>query len=859
MVGASKILTVSYGTFSCTLEGFDDPFNTMRAIAEYFRDLAAEDRFFGATPPTPDADMLHRIAEREIQRRVEARVSDHGIVLRARDEAGAAPAAPPAEAPRAPAAEPAPLAATTATSAAALATAASTPVVDRDAEPVAAPETEFEDLVEEQAGPAETPIAAPATGTAAAIPVEPRVEAAVDDMSDVAAKLARIRAVIAAAQAAKAAPAPAADEAIFTEAAKTETRPVAAFEEEPAAEADFDIAAAVDDDFGFDLELDEVAPARSAERPQPAAEIVEPLFEDEETAPDVTVASTREAPSMAPEADAAIEVMEDLTGEETAAAEEPEVESDGAVAQDTPAEPEALEEELDDEDYAALAIATLTGGEEAPGDVAETVGRPGGDGERDALDLADWRVDADETIDAAIDKEEDLAAAESAAVAKAPAAVEAEASGRRPGFFERARARVIKIRREIEPGAEAPAEAMAREPGDEVLRAETAPEAEPEGRDVLAGAAAAGTGGDVADDLAKEAREKAEHAAIFAALTAEGAADTAVAAFEDEADEEDVEAETDSVAEAAAGPDEDEAAESDDAILAAITAIRSDVQTETEADDSLARDLAALARDVRRDVHEGRSILEDHAGDGEASVERLMEEAKSKLEGDESRRRFSAIAHLKAAVAATVADRKLKSQALPTDEATAPVEDIDRYREDLSKAVRPRRPVAEGAPATRRPALNDRPAPLVLVSEQRVDLPAEAIKPAAVIRPRRVGAAALSLTDVEEDADEEAPLSPDEAKSFAEFADRLGAANLAELLEAAAVYTATVEGMPHFSRPHLLRKVANIADEEEFSREDGLRSFGMLLRQGKIQKISRGQFMITEASRFMAQARRAAH
>ncbi len=65
--------------------------------------------------------------------------------------------------------------------------------------------------------------------------------------------------------------------------------------------------------------------------------------------------------------------------------------------------------------------------------------------------------------------------------------------------------------------------------------------------------------------------------------------------------------------------------------------------------------------------------------------------------------------------------------------------------------------------------------------------------------------------------------------------------------------------MPHFSRPHLLRKVANIADEEEFSREDGLRSFGMLLRQGKIQKISRGQFMITEASRFMSEARRAAH
>jgi hypothetical protein len=55
MAKANKTLTVSYGAFSCTVAGFDDPLATLGAVTEYFKELAAEDRSFGAEPVKPRA------------------------------------------------------------------------------------------------------------------------------------------------------------------------------------------------------------------------------------------------------------------------------------------------------------------------------------------------------------------------------------------------------------------------------------------------------------------------------------------------------------------------------------------------------------------------------------------------------------------------------------------------------------------------------------------------------------------------------------------------------------------------------------------------------------------------------------
>lgn len=57
MTASGKTLTVTYGAFACTIDGYDDPMPVLRSVVAFFRDLTAEDPAFGtvAMPPAAPA------------------------------------------------------------------------------------------------------------------------------------------------------------------------------------------------------------------------------------------------------------------------------------------------------------------------------------------------------------------------------------------------------------------------------------------------------------------------------------------------------------------------------------------------------------------------------------------------------------------------------------------------------------------------------------------------------------------------------------------------------------------------------------------------------------------------------------
>lgn len=786
MVGASKILTVSYGTFSCTLEGFDEPFTTMKAIAEYFRDLAAEDRYFGAEPPQPDAEMLHRIAEREMARRVEAKIEKNGVILRP----GAAEAQPS----------------------------------QRPAEPAAAPLSVAPPLAD-PAAPAATPVLMPVMVPVTPVP-PPGPAAAEETVSDpisdsVAAKLQRIRSAVAQARAAQTVADPDPDPEIETAA------------EEAAGET----AIAAPEDFGFALDISGPLGQEEAQAIGSGDADAGDEGDDEET-------DGAEDPQARPAVHDPEKAERMRRRAERRAARQLQAEAEAPPA---PPQPEVPTE--------AQSEAVATAAAESPAEPAPSDSAPA--------------EPARPVIRARVIK---LRRAEVPPAAALTPATQTEPDAAEPEIAEDEIARVMAAISAAPPEAPAPEAPVAEAPVAEA----PAPEAEAAAPDGLSPEAEAELMAELAaltDNLgdadwgiegwsddgwgnAPAAPEPAEPLVLgleaeTARVIAQGAPAAAVAA-EIEAPAADPVA--DPVAEPAEGGTEPEAA----AQGATDPAPAQPAPAEIDLDALFAEPepLPPGFVDRRAPVsapQEPIALAPRPAAKApslpEGDLPRLLEKADAQMAGNENRRRISAIAHLKAAVAATVAERRAGTEETERD-ATAP------YRQDLTQAVRPRRPVLPPVGESHHQSAarpEPRPAPLVLVSEQRVDrAPAEAVAKAQAVRPRRITTSLLAQ-DVElvaqSDEEIEVPLSPEEASSFAEFAQSRAPQGLAELLEAAAAYTAQVEGRPHFSPPQIMSKVSAVGDES-FSREDRLRVFGTLLRQGKIAKVKRGQYAITEASRF---------
>jgi hypothetical protein len=122
-----------------------------------------------------------------------------------------------------------------------------------------------------------------------------------------------------------------------------------------------------------------------------------------------------------------------------------------------------------------------------------------------------------------------------------------------------------------------------------------------------------------------------------------------------------------------------------------------------------------------------------------------------------------------------------------------------------------------------------------------------------VVLNRMVPAGAVEA-DEDDGLDEQ--LSASVETGLASFAESVGVKSMAEMMEAAAAYATCVERREQFTRPQLMRRLLAIAGGKQVSREDGLLSFGTLLRTGRIEKVGRGHYVLAEHSPYLAEARR---
>ncbi|MBV1897041.1 MAG: hypothetical protein KUG70_11315 [Rhodobacteraceae bacterium] len=721
MVNNNKILTVSYGTFSCTLEGFDDSFSTMKAIAEYFRDLASDDRYFGAEPPQLDAEMMARIAQRQISSPVDAYEGESGIVLRANET-------DTVDKPTAPVAELAPVSDVT--------------VADVTVAEVAAPEVAEEPVVENL--------------------IEDTVE---EPVAVEIADIDEIKTPEPVPPTKMTAPAPA-EIVAETDIAPTVTEDALSADDEP-----------VDDELADDEPADD-----QAEDDQPVIATAE--IEQMQDYVEPAIAQENDIAPAADSIAAKLQRIRAVVSRNEASAKGvdiPEDEDDNRFLASSSA---AQSDEYEDEDLVApIETARNSEFEESEADTIASA-------------LAELMVDDEDQEDVSDIEDDENNIDITNAFAALSSIEETETPDDKPD--DKA---VAYDPSEIED------DDIFSEEDDDIDGLDDLGNLLEDVRDTDNTAQTSGKG-----RVFKIKRTEFESTIV----TGQNESDyesfeskETTLSFEDEADLlrelADVEAEE-------TGQSERDANEHD----------------APDAASTQAANEAALESDF---AYEDDTDLPPEVSNDEQDLSRLLQAADTKMDDPETTSRRETYSQLRAAVTVANAEQAAGSG---VDSGA----DDGAYRKDLASVVRPRRPEAvDDEKTTKRPnrPISGKPAPLKLVAEQRVDDHAKQT-PRGPIHPRRVAAVPV---------DEPFTGEGDGTGGFVKFAKDMEATDLKELLEAAAAYMSFVETREHFTRPQLMAKVRQV-ETNGFSREDGLRSFGKLLREGKIQKTGGGQFTASE-------------